>query len=201
MQKNKAVKTALASSQYLELGDLSVTCITVPESCGAQGATISVWIKVMDCQDYAGIVTTFNVAKTNFNIGCSPTVLRLVLLLVFTLFSPYFSVITVDKYCFRFAIDETNGFYLIKIPISSDWIHVVMVYHGVGMDITAYHDGTEVGSLTEKQSGNMKSSGNGNVFIGRRIGTNIGPRYASVYVDELKMYNSQLSEGEICKMY
>ena len=52
-----------------------------------------------------------------------------------------------------------------------------------------------------KQGGGSMPSGDGHVFIGRRNLGSQGVKYASTYVDELKMYNKQLSEEEICKMY
>ena len=78
----------------------------------------------------------------------------------------------------------------------------VMVYHGTGSGITVYQDGIKVGTSTVKVSTGSKPNGNGRVFIGRRdLGSRLGARYASTYVDEIKMYNNQLSEDEICKMY
>ena len=74
-----------------------------------------------------------------------------------------------------------------------------MVYHGTRSGITVYQDGSEVGTSTGKVSGGSMPSGDGNVFIGKRI-TPGGTFYASVYVDEVKMYNKQLSEDEICKL-
>ena len=76
-----------------------------------------------------------------------------------------------------------------------------MVYHGTGSGITVYQDGIRVGTSTVKVSTGSKPSGNGHVFIGRRDLGKLGARYASTYVDEIKMYNDQLSEEEICKMY
>ena len=69
------------------------------------------------------------------------------------------------------------------------------MYHGDGQGITAYHDGTKIGTDTDKNTGN-KIGGNGRVVIGRRVITS-GAYYASTYVDEIKMYNRQLSENEI----
>ena len=71
-----------------------------------------------------------------------------------------------------------------------------MVYHGVAQGITAYHDGTEVGTDTEKYAG-PKPNGNGQVLIGKRY----GDPHTSVSVDEIKFYNRQLSEQEIGNMY
>ena len=72
-----------------------------------------------------------------------------------------------------------------------------MVYHGVGQGITVYHDGTEVGTDTEKALLPPKPMGNGQVLIGQRQGN----RYLSVSVDEIKLYNRQLSQEEIGNMY
>ena len=72
-----------------------------------------------------------------------------------------------------------------------------MVYHGVAQGITAYHDGAEVGTKTEKAFYGDKSNGNGQVLIGKRYG---GP-HISISVDEIKFYNRQLSEQEIGNMY
>ena len=74
-----------------------------------------------------------------------------------------------------------------------------MVYHGTRSGITVYQDGTEVGRSTVKEGVGSKPSGDGSVFIGRRV-TLGGTFYGSVYVDEVKMYNRELSENEICKL-
>ena len=75
-----------------------------------------------------------------------------------------------------------------------------MVYHGVGMGIPAYQDGLNIGTTTGKTSLSPKPRGGGRVEIGRRV-LHSGPFYASAYVDEVKMYNRQLSESEIQNMY
>ena len=74
-----------------------------------------------------------------------------------------------------------------------------MVYHGVGVGITVYQDGREIGTDTEKVV-LSKPAGNGQVVIGRR---NNGAmhHYASVSVDEIKFYNRQLTQQEISNMY
>ena len=75
-----------------------------------------------------------------------------------------------------------------------------MVYHGTGSGITVYQDGIRVGTSTVKESGSVsKPRGDGRVFIGKRV-TAGNQRYTSVLVDEVKMYNRQLSEDEICKL-
>ena len=108
---------------------------------------------------------------------------------------------TCDQLYFRYIIDETVGYYIVgMIPKSSGWVHSVMVYHGTGSGITVYQDGIRVGTSTVKMDGStVKRSGDGRVFIGKRVATG-SQRYTSVLVDEVKMYNRQLSEDEICKL-
>ena len=74
-----------------------------------------------------------------------------------------------------------------------------MVYHGYEQGITVYHDGSKIGTDTDKTSFTT-SAGNGRVEVGRRVLPS-GTYYASTYVDEIKMYNRQLSESEIQNMY
>ena len=71
-----------------------------------------------------------------------------------------------------------------------------MVYHGVGVGITMYHDGSNIGTETT-MTGDSKPRGNGQVFVGKRF----GDRYTSVSVDEIKFYNRQLLAKEIRDMY
>ena len=74
-----------------------------------------------------------------------------------------------------------------------------MVYLGVEQGITVYHDGSQVGTDTSREAA-TRISGNGEVVIGRRAGL-YNTLYASAYVDEIKLYNRQLSEDEITNMY
>ena len=74
-----------------------------------------------------------------------------------------------------------------------------MVYHGYEQGITVYHDGIKIGTDTVKASSST-IAGNGRVEIGRRVLTS-STYYASTYVDEIKMYNRQLTENEIQNMY
>ena len=65
-----------------------------------------------------------------------------------------------------------------------------MVYHGAGQGISVYHDGSKIGTDRDKAS---KSTVAGSGRVDRING--------STYVDEIKMYNRQLSESEIQNMY
>ena len=70
------------------------------------------------------------------------------------------------------------------------------IYHGVEQGITAYQDGSLLGTDTSRWTA-TRISGNGEVVIGKRDGA----KYASAFVDEIKMYNRQLSQEEIANMY
>ena len=93
-------------------------------------------------------------------------------------------------------MDQTPRAYVVATTKPTRWVHSVMVYRGVEQGITAYQDGSLIGSDTSRVPA-TRITGNGEVVIGRRIGT----KYASVLVDEIKMYNRQLSQEEIANMY
>ena len=88
--------------------------------------------------------------------------------------------------CFRYAIDQPNGNYVVETAKPTGWVHAVL----------AYQDGIKVGTDTSRNPFS-RLSGNGEVVIGRRFGA----LYASAFVDEIKMYNRQLSQKEIATMY
>ena len=87
----------------------------------------------------------------------------------------------------RYAITEPDGYYVVAAHITADWVHVVLVYHGVGQGITVYQDGSKIGTDREKEYFTT-STGNGQVIIGKRD-WGYGDRYASASVDEIKFYN------------
>ena len=70
--------------QWMELGNQSQACITIPESCGAQGGTISVWVKIVECPTgdggSAAIITSFLPVQTGFTLQCIETQMEYVLL-------------------------------------------------------------------------------------------------------------------------
>ena len=58
IQVDKAVSTDRAQSQWVDLGDLSAACITRPDTCESDGAALSVWLKLTDCQDRDGVISS-----------------------------------------------------------------------------------------------------------------------------------------------
>ena len=75
-QTSRTVKTDMTLTQSLELGNLSIACITIPESCGTQGGTVGVWVKVIDCQHQGGIITSLHYPQTSFSILCTSSTLQ-----------------------------------------------------------------------------------------------------------------------------
>ena len=86
--------------------------------------------------------------------------------------------------------------YHIEGTTPTGWVHAVLVYHGDGLGFTAYEDGTKIGADPNKTIVGLKPNGGGAVFIGQ-----IDYHFASATVDEVKLYNRQLSQEEICDMY
>ena len=61
-------------SQWVNLGIHTEACMTRPETCGAAGGAISVWLRLAECPPGAGIITTIdNSDKTGFRLWCKHT--------------------------------------------------------------------------------------------------------------------------------
>ena len=50
--------------------------MTRPETCGAAGGAISLWVNLIDCPDWAGILSSRASGKTASQIYCKPSLLR-----------------------------------------------------------------------------------------------------------------------------
>ena len=72
-QVGNSVKTTDSFSQYVDLGDLSAACITIPETCGPEGAAISFWFKLGSCGVNTGLIssaTNGGTYETGFSVSC-----------------------------------------------------------------------------------------------------------------------------------
>ena len=47
-------------SQWVDLGIHTDVCMTRPETCGAAGGAISLWVNVIECSDWEGIISSYN---------------------------------------------------------------------------------------------------------------------------------------------
>ena len=59
-QVNSAVSLDRTRNQWVDLGIHSEACMTRPETCGTAGGAISLWVKVIDCPRYAGIIPSLD---------------------------------------------------------------------------------------------------------------------------------------------
>ena len=66
-QMNTVVTTDRSLQQWLDLGNQSQACITIPESCGAQGGSISVWFKLGDSNTEGAIISSMTQPQTSFS--------------------------------------------------------------------------------------------------------------------------------------
>ena len=62
------VKTDRGMSQWLDLGNQSKACITIPESCGARGGTLSAWVKRGGNHAEGGVISSMTGVQTSFTI-------------------------------------------------------------------------------------------------------------------------------------
>ena len=57
-QVHKALRLDRTKNQWVDLGVLSMACITVPDTCRPEGAAVSFWIKTIDCPGYGGLISS-----------------------------------------------------------------------------------------------------------------------------------------------
>ena len=57
-QINMAVQTDHTQKRWVNLGNLSAACITIPETCGPEGAAMVFWVKMTGPKDRTLIVLT-----------------------------------------------------------------------------------------------------------------------------------------------
>ena len=63
--------------QWIDLSVQTRDCMTRPETCGAAGGAISLWLKVHECHNSGGIITTReNADSTGFSIYCKNDKIR-----------------------------------------------------------------------------------------------------------------------------
>ena len=71
---NMAAVLDRAYKQYIDLCDLSEACITIPDTCGPEGAAVAFWMKInkTECVPPRGIISSREWgAKTHFVVRCA----------------------------------------------------------------------------------------------------------------------------------
>ena len=77
LQVNSSVRTNREKRQWIDLSAQTKACMTQPEICGAAGGAISMSMKVHECPNNAGIMTTReNADSTRFSIYCKNDKIR-----------------------------------------------------------------------------------------------------------------------------
>ena len=68
-QVNKALTLDATKQQWIDLGINTDVCMTRPDTCGAAGGAISLWLNVNDCP-FGGIVSSDFHPSTTSAIYC-----------------------------------------------------------------------------------------------------------------------------------
>ena len=101
------------------------------------------------------------------------------------------------SYIFRLSGDDFSFI----VDKSNEWIHTVinLIASDNGQEIRIYHDGNLIRSKTLTGLLDLPVDRNGKIVIGRAF-TDLNQYYASVYVDEMLLYNEGSTEDEITKL-
>ena len=72
---NSAVMTDRTKQEWIDLGTHTEACITQPETCGAAGGAISVWVNLIDYElgIHHGIITSTFDASSGLLIKITPS--------------------------------------------------------------------------------------------------------------------------------
>ena len=94
-----------------------------------------------------------------------------------------------------------DGSFVDTVGTIPGWFHLVVVYLGPnnGQGLVVYVNGTREGR-DKTMYGGANQPGNGELIIGRKY-TDWDDKYASVAVDEMTLWNRELSAQEIENLY
>ena len=72
-QTNSALTLNRHRRQWVDLGIHTEACMTRPETCGAAGGAISLWLKIINCPNSDGVITSRRSWRRGFLIYCQST--------------------------------------------------------------------------------------------------------------------------------
>ena len=72
---NSALILDRTKRQWIDLGTRTEACMTQPETCGATGGAISMWLKIVDCPEGCGVISSHE-SGTGCIIYCHPAALK-----------------------------------------------------------------------------------------------------------------------------
>ena len=83
-QVNKAWSLDETRSQWVDLGVHNEACLAQPETCGAAGSAIRLWVKVIDrCTLHDGIISSYAYGSTGTLVLCQFSFVRYASLLFY----------------------------------------------------------------------------------------------------------------------
>ena len=86
-QVNNTLTLDRTKRQWVHLGIHTEACMTRPETCGAAGGAISLWVRVTDCDD--GIISSLTVTSGADGGGSAISCAEYGHVLLYALFSPF----------------------------------------------------------------------------------------------------------------
>ena len=90
-----------------------------------------------------------------------------------------------------------NGEFRAYAPTTpGDWFHLTWVYHGPSLGTIVYHDGVKIANGSSIHPKDNITTGDGRVVVGRYY-TEKNSLYRSVQLDELVLWNRELSDEEV----
>ena len=106
----------------------------------------------------------------------------------------------------RWRLNPVSGYSHIDVPAQlSQWVHHVFVLHhlgdGEGDTFSLYENGASVRGFTVVVNGNGNQPGPGRLVIGRRSVYEEDGYYTSVVVDDLLLWNRELTQQEIQSLF
>ena len=75
-QVNSALTLDHTKRQWVDLGVHTEACMTLPETCGAAGGAVSMWMKLMECPILCGIISSLAYLTTGSLMYCDGGSLR-----------------------------------------------------------------------------------------------------------------------------
>ena len=73
----KGLQLDRTRQQYVDLGHLTVACIANPSSCGDNGASLTLWVKLVDCPNNGGIITSdWDPYRNGFKVFCTEDAIK-----------------------------------------------------------------------------------------------------------------------------
>ena len=82
---NSALTLDRTKGQWVDLGIHAHVSMTRPETCGTAGGAISLWMKVIDCPTFAGVVSSEAWGSARSMLSCTRASVRYFLIVMLDL--------------------------------------------------------------------------------------------------------------------